>query len=207
MLSWSAEVNWASEWGNVAWLLVTDRLVWVFQKVLTYFSHTTISRVYRERSEKVKISSEQQFCGRKCLIDSRGQRRMARLVWADGKATVTEISTRSSRDLLKSISEHTTRRTLKQMSYSSGRTHRVLLLSAKNSKLKLQFIQAHQNWTIEDLKKKKKLTGLMSLDFCCNRNGNFCNSDGRVRIWHKLLCTWKHGSILPCINGSGSWWC
>ncbi len=26
-----------------------------------------------------------------------------------------------------------------------------------------------------------------------------------VRIWGKK--TWKHGSILPCLNGSGWWWC
>ncbi len=37
------------------------------------FSHTTISRVYREWSEKGKISSEQQLCGRKCLVDVRGE--------------------------------------------------------------------------------------------------------------------------------------
>ncbi len=40
------------------------------------FSHTTISRIYREWSEKEKISSEQQLCGRKCLVDVRRQRRM-----------------------------------------------------------------------------------------------------------------------------------
>ncbi len=34
------------------------------------FSHTTISRVYRE---KEKISSERQLCGRKCLVDVRGE--------------------------------------------------------------------------------------------------------------------------------------
>ncbi len=33
------------------------------------FSHTTISRVYREWSEKEKISNERQLCGRKCLVD------------------------------------------------------------------------------------------------------------------------------------------
>ncbi len=49
-----------------------------------------------------------------------------------------------------SISEHTTRRTLKQMGYSSRRPHRVLLLSAKNRKRRLQFTQDHQNCTIED---------------------------------------------------------
>ncbi len=44
------------------------------------FSHTTISRVYREWTEKQKISSERQWCGRKCLVDVRGQRRIGRLV-------------------------------------------------------------------------------------------------------------------------------
>ena len=40
------------------------------------FSHTTISRVYREWSKKEKISSERPMCGRKCLVDIRGE-------WAD----------------------------------------------------------------------------------------------------------------------------
>ncbi len=43
---------------------------------LMVFSRTTISRVYREWAEKEKISSERQLCGRKCLVDVRGQRRM-----------------------------------------------------------------------------------------------------------------------------------
>ncbi len=50
------------------------------------------------------------------------------------------------------ISESTTRRTLKQMGSSSRRQHRLLLLLAKNRKRRLQFPQAHQNWTIEDWK-------------------------------------------------------
>ncbi len=50
------------------------------------FSHTTISRVYREWSEKEKR-------GRKCLVDVRGQRRIGRLVRDDRKATVTQINT------------------------------------------------------------------------------------------------------------------
>ncbi len=53
------------------------------------FSRTTISRIYREWFEKEKISSERQLCGRKCLVDVRGQRRMGRLVRDDRKATVT----------------------------------------------------------------------------------------------------------------------
>ncbi len=37
------------------------------------FSRTTISSVYREWSEKEKMSSEQQLCGWKGLVDVRGQ--------------------------------------------------------------------------------------------------------------------------------------
>ncbi len=113
------------------------------------FSHTTISRVYREWSEKEKISSERQLCGRKCLVDVRGQRRMDRLVRDDRKATVTQITTRYNQGMQNTISEHTTRQTLKQMDSSSRRPHRVPLLSAENSTRRLQFTQDHQNWTIK----------------------------------------------------------
>jgi len=34
------------------------------------FSHTTISRIYKEWCEKGKTSSMQQSCGRKCLVDA-----------------------------------------------------------------------------------------------------------------------------------------
>ncbi len=78
------------------WLLVPDGLIWVFQKLMIYwdFHCTTISRVYREWSEKEKIFSERQLCERKCLVDVRGQRRMGRLVRDDREATVTQITTR-----------------------------------------------------------------------------------------------------------------
>ncbi len=116
------------------------------------FSRTTISRIYREWSEKEKISSERQLCGQKCLVDVRGQRRMGRLFRDDRKATVTQITTCYYQGMQNTISESTTRRTLKQMIYSSRRPHRVPLLSAKNRKRRLQFAHAHQNWTIEDWK-------------------------------------------------------
>ncbi len=116
------------------------------------FSHTTISSVYRERSEKEKISSERQLCGWKCLVDVRGQRRMDRLVRDDRKTTVTQINTRYNQDLQNSISEHTTHRTLKQMGSSSRRPHRVPLLSDKNRTRRIQFTQDQQNQTIEDCK-------------------------------------------------------
>ncbi len=144
------------------------------------FSHTTISRVYREWSKKGKISTERQLCGQKCLVDVRGQRRMGR---HDRKATVTQITTRYNQGMQNTISEHTTCRTLKQMGYSSRRPHRVPLLSTKNRKRRLLFTKAHQNWTIEDWK-----------NVAWSDESRFLlrHSDGRVRIWRK-----EHESMDP----------
>ncbi len=69
------------------------------------------------------------------------------------------------------------------MGYSSRRPHQVPLLSAKNRKRRLQFTQAHQNWTKEDCKTvawSDKYWFLLR------------HSDGRVRIWHK-----EHESMDP----------
>ncbi len=160
------------------------------------FSRTTISRVYREWSEKEKISSERQLCGRKCLVDVRGQRRMDRLVIDDRKTTVTQITTRYNQDLQNTISEHTTRRTLKQMGSSSRRPHRVPLLSDKNSTRRIQFTQTHQNCTTEAQQKiVKPLPGLMSLDFWCD-----------IQMGHNLAQrTWKHGSscLVSTVQAAG----
>ncbi len=158
------------------------------------FSCTTISSVYREWSEKEKISSERQLCGRKCLVDVRDQRRMGRLVKDDRKATVTQITTRYNQGMQNTISEHTTRRTLKQMGYSSRRPHRVLLLSAKNRKRRLQFTQAHQNWTIEDWK---------SVVWSDESRFLLRHSDGRARIWRKEHESMDSSCLVSTIHTGG----
>ncbi len=144
-------------------------------------SRTSISRVYREWSEKEKNIQWAAVVWTKmpCWC----QRRMGRLVRDDRKATETQITTRYNQGMQNTISEHATHRTLKQMNYSSRRPHRVLLLSAKNSTRRLQFTQVHQNWTIEDWK-----------NIAWSDESRFLqrHSDGRVRIWRK-----EHESMDP----------
>ena len=52
---------------NVTWLFVLDGAG------LRISEMQTISRVYRDWSEKEIISSEQQLCGRKCPVDVRSE--------------------------------------------------------------------------------------------------------------------------------------
>ncbi len=129
------------------------------------FHAQAISKGLQRMVRKRENIQWQQLCGRKCLVDVRGQRRMDRLVRDDRKATITQITTRYNQGLQNTISEHTTRLTLKQMGSSSRRPHRVSLLSDKYRTQRIQFTPARQNWTIEDW---KNVACLMSLDFCCD---------------------------------------
>lgn len=79
--------------------------------------------VYRETSKKEKILSRQYSSGEKCLIDTRWQKRMTRLIWADNKTIVTQISTCCNQGMQKSISRCTANPALKEMGYSSKKNH------------------------------------------------------------------------------------
>ncbi len=77
------------------------------------------------------------------------------------------------------------------MDYSSRRPHRVPLQSSKNRKRRLQFVQAHQNWTIEDWK-----------NVAWSDESRFLlrHSDAGVRIWRK-----EHESMDPsCLVSNGA---
>ena len=72
-------------------------------------------------AKKKKEYSQQQFCWQKCIVNERGQRRKARLVEADRKVTVMQITTHYNSGMQKCISEHTTCQTSKWLGYSSSK--------------------------------------------------------------------------------------
>ncbi|XP_039879993.1 PRELI domain-containing protein 1, mitochondrial-like isoform X2 [Simochromis diagramma] len=78
-----------------------------------------------QENEKEKMSSELQFC----LVGAIG---------SDRKATVTQI-----------VTHYNQRRHRTFFECTATEDHSRCNLSAKNRKLRLQFTQAHQNWTIE----------------------------------------------------------
>ncbi len=141
MTFWSS--NRASEWGKKGALSDFECGMFVCARRaglsisetadLLGFSHTTISEngPKREHIQWAAVVWTKMPCW--C------QRRIGRQFRDDRKATVTQITTHYNQGMQNTISEHTTHQTLKQIGYSSRRPHRVLLLSAKNRKQKLQF--------------------------------------------------------------------
>ncbi len=117
-----------------------------------------------------------------------------RLVRNDRKATVTQITTHYNQGMQNTISKHTTRQTLKQMGYSSRRPHWVPLLPAKNRKRRLQFEQAHQNWTIKYWK---------SIAWTDESRFLLRHSDGRVRIWHKVHESMDPSCLVSMVQAAG----
>ncbi len=125
---------------NEEWLLVqTDWSEYFTNCWSTGIFNTTISRVYREWSEKEKISSERQLCGRKRLVDVRGQRWMVRLVRDDRKTTVTQKHSLQPRSAEYHLWTHNTSNP-EADGLQQQKTTRVPLRSDKNSTRRIQTI-------------------------------------------------------------------
>ena len=78
------------------WLLVPERVIWVFQKLLIswdFHAHSSLWCLHRMvwKTKKHPVSSSS--AGKKHIVNERHQRRRARLVKADRKVTVTQITT------------------------------------------------------------------------------------------------------------------
>lgn len=126
------------------------------------FSHTVISRVYRVWSKKKERETENiqwaavLWAKMPCWCKRSGLRQ---------RPKVTQLTAGYSWGLQKTITERATRPVSKRIGCSSRRPQGEPLLSAENRKLRLQFTQALQNWTIEHCKTSP---GLMSHDFSCD---------------------------------------
>ncbi len=118
---------------------------------------------------------------------------MGRLVRDDRKATVTQITTRYNQGMQNTISERTTRQTLKQMCYSSRR-HTGCRSCQLRTGNRVQFTQAHQNWRIEDCK---------NIAWSDESRFLLLHSEVRVRIWHKEHESMNASCLVSTVQAGG----
>lgn len=137
-----------SEWGEKCNLsdfdhgIIVDPKwpVWVFQYILGC-AYPMESWLYTKWCKKSKTFSEQQFCRQKCLVYKRGQKRLARQVWAKSEATVTQITT------LSNSGEQTVWHV---EPYNNRRLPWALPPLVTNKNQRLQWTKTHRDWTSED---------------------------------------------------------
>jgi len=109
---------------------------------------------------------------------------MGRLIQADGRATLTEITTRYNRGMQQSICEDTTCTTLRRIGYNSRRPHSSPL---QIGQLRLQFARAHQNWKVEDWKNVA----------WCDESRFLLRQMVESEIGENRMRTWIHHALLP----------
>ena len=136
-------------------------------------SRFAVVSTYQKWSKEGQPVNRRQGHGRPRLIDTRGERRLARVVQLHRKATVAQIAEKLNAGCDRKVSEHTVHRSLLRMGLRSHRPVKEPLLTPVLRRQRLQWARERQNWTVEQWKK-----------VAWSGESRFCllNVDGRVCV-------------------------
>lgn len=116
-------------------------------------SRSAVVSTYQKWSKEGKAVNHRQGRGRPRLIDARGERRLARVVRSNRRATVAQIAEKVNAGSDRKVSEHTVHHSLLRMGLRSRRPVRVPMMTPVHCRKRLQWAREHQNWTTEQWKK------------------------------------------------------
>ncbi|MBJ5584656.1 hypothetical protein JGG81_24945 [Salmonella enterica subsp. enterica serovar Typhimurium] len=140
------------------------------------FSRATVSRVYREYIDSGKTIPARANCRGQQRVDERDHSRLARIVTADRRATVQEITRQFNAGALKRVSSHTIQNHLLAMGYRSHRPTRVPLLTAHHRAQRLAWAREHRHWTLDMWE---------NVAWTDESRFTLVHADGRVRVRRK----------------------
>ncbi|XP_042903798.1 uncharacterized protein [Parasteatoda tepidariorum] len=84
-------------------------------------SRAAVVNVYKEWTIKQKTGSQRQTCDRHRVLNTRSERRLARVVQCNRRPTVRQIASDLTQAASVNVSERTVRRTLRRIGYGSRR--------------------------------------------------------------------------------------
>ncbi|KAM8960365.1 LOW QUALITY PROTEIN: uncharacterized protein RCH25_036055 [Pelodytes ibericus] len=116
-------------------------------------SRSAVVSTYQKWSKEGESVNRRQGHGRPRLIDTRGERRLARVVRSNIGATVAQITENVNAGSARKVSEHTVHRSLLRMGLRSHRAVKVPILSPVHCQKRIQWAHEHENWTTEQWKK------------------------------------------------------
>lgn len=116
-------------------------------------SRAVVVSTYQKWCRDGETASRRPTVCRPRRIDSRGERRLLRIVRRDRRATTAEITTSYNSGDPDSVSQHTVQRTLLRMGLRCRRPKHVPALTERHRQMRLLWAKKHRNWTPEEWKK------------------------------------------------------
>jgi len=113
-------------------------------------SRSAVVSIYQKWSKEGTVVNRRQGHG---LTDECGERRLARVVRSNRRATVAQIAREVNAGSDRKVSEYTVHHSLLRMGLYSCRPVRVPMLTPGHHRKHQQWVCEHQNWTIEQWKK------------------------------------------------------
>lgn len=114
-------------------------------------SRSTVIAIYQKWCKEGEAASRRQGHGRPRLIDTLGERRLARLVESDRTATVAQIAEKVNAISDKKVSSHTVHRSLLRMGLRRKKVSASMLANVHRQK-RLLWALEHEDWTMEQWK-------------------------------------------------------
>lgn len=116
-------------------------------------SRSAVVSTYQKWSKEGKAVNRRQGHGRPRLIDARGEQKLARVVRSNRRATVAQIAEKVNAGSDRKVSEYTVHRSLLRLGLRSRRSVRVPMLTPVHCPTRQEWVDEHQNWTMEQWKK------------------------------------------------------
>ncbi|ROL53769.1 Transposable element Tcb1 transposase [Anabarilius grahami] len=117
-------------------------------------SRSAVVSIYQKCFKEGTVVNRRQGHGRPRLIDARGERRLARVVQSNRRATVAQIAQEVNAGSDRKVSEYTVYTVYRIHSASHCRPVRAPMLTPDHHRKRQQWTREHQNWTTEQWKKE-----------------------------------------------------
>ncbi|KAK3535233.1 hypothetical protein QTP70_005025 [Hemibagrus guttatus] len=114
---------------------------------------TEMVSIYQKWSKEGTVVTRRQGHGRPRLTDTRGERRLARVIRSKGRATVAQIAEEVNAGSDRKVSEYTVHHSLLCMGPHSRRPVSEPMMTPVHLRKCQQWAREYQNWTVEQWKK------------------------------------------------------
>lgn len=157
-------------------------------------SKSVVIRAVQDWVKKSKTTASREKCGRKQKIDSRGRRRLVRIVKKNRKSSISGLTISFNSGFTNKSSQKTVRRAIRSIGFRSRVASRKPFISKKNKSARLSWAKEHSSWKIDDWK---------NVVFSDESKFTLFGIDRRKRVWRMSSETLDQSCIQSTVQAKG----